>query len=320
VFPGKQQAKGDNPVGVEYKDYYKILGVEKNTGPDEIDKAYKKMARKYHPDLNQGDKKSEERFKDINEAHEVLKDPQKRKLYDQLGPNWQNGQDFRPPPGFENMHFEFGGMDGASGFSDFFEVLFGGERRGFPGGFGGAGRPRRGRDVEAGISLSLEDAFHGGGKTFTLSGGPGVAPRSLEVNIPAGIRNGARIRLAGQGGQGSSGAPAGDLFLKVNIAPHPEFCLDDTDVLYDLRLPAWDAALGTRVTIPTLAGKVELNVAPGTGGGKKLRLRGKGLGSGKNKGDQIVRIHIDVPTVLSSEMRGLWEALRNAAGEGNRTA
>jgi curved DNA-binding protein len=314
-------------VGVAYKDYYKILGVEKSASADEINKAYKKLARKHHPDLNQGDKKSEERFKDVNEAHEVLKDPEKRKLYDQLGPNWQDGQNFRRPPGFENVRFEFGGMDGASGFSDFFESVFGGGRSGFSGAFGGdargfsgtfgggSGRSRRGRDIEAGITLSLEDAFLGGRKTVGISGGPGAAPRSLEVNIPAGIRNGARIRLAGQGGPG---APSGDLFLKVNIAAHPEFSLDDADVLYDLRLPAWDAAMGVRVTIPTLAGKVELNVAPGTSSGKKLRLRGKGLGSGKNKGDQIVRIAIDVPAAASPETRKLWESLRNAAGEEGR--
>ncbi|MDR1686451.1 MAG: J domain-containing protein [Desulfovibrio sp.] len=310
-------------MGVEYKDYYKILGVEKNASADEINRAYKKLARKHHPDLNQGDKKSEERFKDLNEAHEVLKDPEKRKLYDQLGPNWQDGRNFRRPPGFENVRFEFGGMDGASGFSDFFESLFGGGRQGFSGSFGsdargfsgsfGGGRARRGRDMETGITLSLEEAFHGGRKTVSLSGGPGTAPRSLEVNIPAGIRSGARIRLGGQGGPGNQGAPAGDLFLKVNIAAHPEFSLDDADVLYDLRLPAWDAALGVRVTIPTLAGKVELNVAPGTSSGKKLRLRGKGLGSGKNKGDQIVRISIDVPAAASPEMRRLWEALRITA-------
>jgi curved DNA-binding protein len=301
---------------VEYKDYYKILGVEKNASADEIGKAYKKLARKHHPDLNQGDKKSEERFKDVNEAHEVLKDPEKRKLYDQLG-NRPGGQNFRRPPGFENVRFEFGGMDGASGFSDFFESLFGGGGggRGFSGSFGGGGgRPRRGGDAEAVITLSLEEAYHGGRKTVTLSGEPGEAPHSLEVNIPAGVRNGARIRLTGQGGRGSPGAPSGDLFLKVNIAPHPEFSLDDADVVYDLRLPAWDAALGARVTIPTLAGKVELNVAPGTTSGKKLRLRGKGLGSGKNKGDQLVRISIDVPEASSPETRRLWEALRAAAG------
>ncbi|MDR1488985.1 MAG: J domain-containing protein [Desulfovibrio sp.] len=310
-------------MGVEYKDYYKILGVDKTATTEEIGKAYKKLARKFHPDLNQGDKGAEERFKDINEAHEVLKDKEKRRLYDQLGPNWQNGQNFQRPPGFENVRFEFGGMGGGdSGFSDFFETLFGGGRT-FSGSFGGGGfdeagfgpgrrRPRRGQDVEAALSLSLEEAFNGGKKTITLTAAPGSAQRSLEVNIPPGVRNGARIRLAGQGNPGSLSGPAGDLFLKVGIAAHPLFKLDDADVIYDLHIPPWDAALGARITIPTLSGQVSLNIAPGTGSGKKLRLRGKGLGSGKNKGDQLVRIFIDVPEPDGPETRRLWEALRAA--------
>lgn len=317
-------------MAVEYKDYYKILGVGKSASKEEINKAYKKLARKYHPDLNQGDKKAEESFKEINEAHEVLKDPEKRKLYDQLGPNWQHGQNFKQPPGFENMHFDFGGSGadfGASGFSDFFETLFGG-RGGFPGsgGFGSGGfgsssygggnfggfsqAPRKGRDVEAKLSLTLEEAFHGGKKTLTLSGAPGSAPRSLEVNIPAGVKSGARIRLAGQGDPGPMGGPAGDMYLKVAIHPHSHFILDDADVLYDLHLAPWDAALGAKVTVPTLSGRVEVNIAAGTSSGKKLRLRGKGLGSGKAKGDQLIRVLIDVHEPTSPEARKLWEELR----------
>ncbi|MDL2316431.1 J domain-containing protein [Desulfovibrio sp. OttesenSCG-928-A18] len=322
-------------MSVEYKDYYKILGVSKNAGQDEISKAYKKLARKYHPDLNQGDKQSEEKFKEINEANEVLKDPEKRKLYDQLGPNWQHGQNFQRPPGFENAHFNFQGGPGtgfgASGFSDFFETLFGGGRgfgaagfgntgfgnAGFGGtSFGGANfgsfaqRPRKGRDVEAKLDLTLEEAFLGGKKGLTLSGAAGAAPRSLEVSIPAGIKNGARIRLAGQGDPGAQGGESGDLFLKVGIRPHTLFSLDDADVIYDLHLAPWDAALGGKFTVPTLSGKVELSIAPGTGSGKKLRLRGRGLGSGKNKGDQLVRVFIDVQEPPTPEVRALWEQLR----------
>ncbi|MDR2800893.1 MAG: J domain-containing protein [Desulfovibrio sp.] len=310
-------------MGVEYRDYYKILGVDKTATTEEIGKAYKKLARKFHPDLNQGDKGAEERFKDINEAHEVLKDKEKRRLYDQLGPNWQNGQNFKHPPGFENVRFEFGGMGhGDSGFSDFFEILFGGGGgRSFSGNFGGGAfddagfgrrRPRKGQDVEVAFLLSLEEAFNGGKKTVTLTGAPGSAQRSLEVNIPSGVRNGARIRLAGQGHAGSQGGPAGDLFLKAEIAAHPLFKLDDADVIYDLHIPPWDAALGARITIPTLSGQVALTIAPGTGSGKKLRLRGKGLGSGKNKGDQLVRIFIDVSEPDGPETRRLWETLRAA--------
>ena len=318
-------------MSVEYKDYYKILGVEKSAPKEEISKAYKKLARKHHPDLNQGDKKSEERFKEITEAYEVLKDPEKRKMYDQLGPNWQHGQNFQRPPGFENMHFDFSGMGGgASGFSDFFETLFGGGRgfssSGFSGaqfggsGFGGQGfggfsqQPRKGRDVEARLPLTLEEAFHGGKKAITLSGAPGSGPRSLEVNIPAGVKNGARIRLAGQGDPGAMGGPAGDMFLKVAIEAHKLFSLDDADIMYDLHLSPWDAALGATVTVPTLSGMVELKIASGTGSGKKLRLRGKGLGSGKNKGDQFVRIAIDVPEAATPEARELWEKLREVSG------
>jgi curved DNA-binding protein len=306
-------------MGVEYKDYYKILGVDKKSSADEIGRAYKKLAKKHHPDLNRNDAKAEDRFKEINEAHEVLKDPEKRNLYDQLGPNWQNGRNFQRPPGFENVRFEFGGQGGdfnASGFSDFFETLFGGGR-GFSGAsFDGGGfsnysrRPRQGRDLEVGLALTLEEAFLGGAKSLNLPGAPGGAPRSLEVSIPAGVRNGARIRLAGQGESGAGGGPAGDMYLKVGILPHPDFLLDDADVIYDLHLAPWDAALGCKATVPTLSGKAELAVAPGAGSGKKLRLRGKGLGSGKNKGDQLVRIVIDIPVPTGPEARGLWEKLR----------
>jgi len=324
-------------MSVEYKDYYKILGVAKTATKEEITKAYKKLARKHHPDLNQGDKKSEEQFKEINEAHEVLKDPEKRKMYDQLGPNWQHGQNFQRPQGFENMHFNFGGSGadfGSSGFSDFFETVFGRSGGGgfsaasFGGGgfggssfgganpFGGGGfggfsqQPRKGRDVEAKLSLTLEEAFHGGKKAITLSGAPGSAPRSLEVTIPEGVKNGARIRLAGQGDPGMSGGPAGDMYLKVALHTHPHFHLDDTDIIYDLHLSPWDAALGVTATVPTLSGKVEIKVAPGAGSGKKLRLRGKGLGSGKSKGDQFVRIAIDVSEPATPEIKKQWEKLR----------
>lgn len=323
-------------MSVEYKDYYKILGVEKSASQEEIGKAYKKLARKHHPDLNQGDKKSEERFKEINEAHEVLKDPEKRRMYDQLGPNWQHGQNFQRPPGFENMHFNFGGSDGdfgGSGFSDFFETLFGGAGGrsfsnanfgsgsfggspfGSGGGFSGFNQqPRKGRDVEAKLTLTLEEAYHGGKKAITLSGAAGTAPRSLEVAIPEGVKNGARIRLSGQGDPGMMGGPAGDMYLKIAIQPHPHFTLDDADIMYDLHLPAWDAALGAKVTVPTLSGKVELTIAPGTSSGKKLRLRGKGLGSGKSRGDLFVRIAIDVHEPATEEAKDLWRQLRDSTG------
>lgn len=304
-------------MGVEYKDYYKLLGVERSAPRDDISKAYKKLARKYHPDLNPGDKNAEERFKEINEAYEVLKDDEKRRLYDQLGPNWQHGQQFQGAPGFENMRFDFGGGRGfeGGGFSDFFETLFGGGARARgQGGFGPdpfgnfSARQRRGRDVEAEFSLTLEEAYRGGRKAVTLREAGG-STKTLEVNIPSGVREGGRIRLAGQGDPGMGGGPAGDLYLKVRMAPHPQFTLDGDNVIYDLQLAPWEAALGATVRVPTLDGEVDVTVAPGACSGRKLRLRGKGLGTGAARGDQYVRIGIRTPGEATPRERELWEEL-----------
>jgi curved DNA-binding protein len=320
-------------MSVEYKDYYKTLGVQRTATTEEIGKAYKKLAKKYHPDLNPNDKKAEERFREINEANEVLKDPEKRKMYDHLGPDWKNGQqfggqNFRRPPGFENARFSYGsGGADFGGFSDFFETLFGGGMRGAQGGanpFGGAQfrtsygggnpfegfAPHKGSDSNADITLTLEDAFRGGKKNVTLRGPSGV--RSLEVNIPAGVKPGARIRLAGQG-DSSPGGAAGDLYLKVHIAPDNRFTLDDADIIYDLALAPWEAVLGCKIRVPTLTGDVEIAIAPGAGSGKKLRLRGKGLGTGAAKGDQLVRISIAVPDTISDAERKLWQSLQDVS-------
>jgi len=320
----------------EYKDYYKILDVSKSASKEELSKAYKKLARKYHPDLNPDDKEAENRFKEVNEAYEVLKDPEKRKLYDQLGPNWQHGQNFQPPPGYENVHFNFGGSGGgfdSSGFSDFFETLFGGAgaggRAGFRSGggfsaedlFGGAGqgfsrRPRKGRDMESTLELSLEEAYRGGAKTLTLQEQePGQMPqtKTLHVNIPAGVKNGAKIRLAGQGHPGSSGGPSGDLYLRVRIQPHPKFSLDGANIIHDLPLAPWEAALGAKVRVPTLDGDVEMTVPAGSDSGQKLRLRGRGLGQGGQKGDQLVRLMIKTPRELSVKQKELWRQLAEAS-------
>jgi curved DNA-binding protein len=324
-------------MSVEYKDYYQVLGVGRNASQDDISKAFKKLARKHHPDLNPDKPESEKRFKEAGEAYEVLKDPEKRKLYDQLGPNWQHGQNFEPPPGFDRSRFHFGGgpgaggFEGAAGFSDFFESVFGmggmggmgGPQGGFrPGaGRGHARRPRRGEDAEVGLSLTLEEAFRGGGKAISLQeqtqgpdGRPRLATKTLDVSIPAGIKDGARIRLAGQGNPGASGGPAGDLYLKVRIAPHPLFKLESEHVVLDLPLAPWEAALGCTVKVPTLDRSVELTVPPGVSSGQKLRLRGYGLGAGANKGDQLVRIMIKTPARLTDEERELWEKLAATSG------
>ncbi len=311
-------------MAVEYKDYYKLLGVSKTATKDEIAKAFKKLARKYHPDFNQGDKKAESKFKDINEAYEVLKDDEKRKLYDTLGPDWQNAQHFQNQGGgYSGNPFGGGGFSGsfngqsfnASGFSDFFETLFGGGRQ--AGGFGAdpfasyGQRSRKGHDIDVTIQLTLEDAYHGGAKNIALQGSNGQT-RNLEVKIPAGVKNGARIRLAGQGEPGAGqNAKPGDLYLHVSLLPHPLFSLDDNDVVYELPVSPWEAVLGTRVRVPTLAGDIELTIPPGSGSAKKFRLRGKGLGTGTGKGDQFVRLNISVPSTLTAEERELWEKLRD---------
>ena len=302
-------------MAVSYKDYYKLLGVEREAKAEEISKAYKKLARKYHPDLNPGDKQAEEKFKEINVAYEVLKDPEKRKLYDQLGPNWQHGQQFQGEPGYENVHFTFNGksFDG-SGFSDFFETLFGGAAAGGgrganfgPDPFGGfSSRPRRGRDVEAELPLSLEEASSGGRRTVTLQMPQG--PKTLEVNVPAGIREGAKLRLAGQGDP----AP-GDLFLRVRYLPHPQFKVEGENLHCDVALAPWEAVLGAKVAVPTLEGQVELNIPAGSSSGRKFRLRGKGLGSGVNRGDLLARVMIKVPAQLSAEERELWQKLADVS-------
>jgi curved DNA-binding protein len=323
-------------MSVEYKDYYKVLGVSRTASKDEITKAYKKLARKYHPDLNPDDKTAEDKFKEANEAHEVLKDPEKRKLYDSLGPNWKEGQNFQRPPGFEGDHFHFqgGGPGGAGGFdfSDFFETLFGfggggpgggfgGQRqaRGGPGGmggfggqefFGGGGGGRmRGQDVEATLDLTLEEAYRGGSKSLTLQTQPGAPGKTLNVNIPKGVKEGSKIRLSGQGAQGMGGGPAGDLFLKVRILPHSRYKVEDKNVVMDLPLAPWEAALGTRVRVPTLDGMIDLTIPPGISSGQKMRLCEKGLGGPGKCGDMFVRVMIKTPKPGSDEERELWEKL-----------
>lgn len=302
-------------MAVSYKDYYKLLGVGRDAKAEDISKAYKKLARKYHPDLNPSSKDAEEKFKEINEAYEVLKDQEKRTLYDQLGPDWQNGQQFQSGQDFANMHFNFNGqnMDGA-GFSDFFESIFGsgggrntrGSQFG-PDPFSGfSTRPRRGRDVEAELVLSLEEVMRGGKRNVTIQMLQGA--KTLEVNVPAGIRDGAKLRLSGQGDPANGGTP-GDLFLRIRYEPHARFKVDGENILCDVAVTPWEAVLGAKVLVPTLEGEVELTIPAGSSSGRKIRLRGKGLGAASKRGDLFVRVIIRVPAELSSEERGLWEQL-----------
>lgn len=320
-------------MAVKFRDYYEVLGVPRTASQDDIQRAYRKLARKYHPDVNKA-ADAEDKFKEINEAYEVLKDPDKRQKYDQLGPDWKAGQDFRPPPGWETFR-DFGTgragrtefhWGGGGGFSDFFETLFGGQ--GFRQDFGGMGGGRRGpvwtqagEDQEASIRISLEDAFNGGLKNITLQsrtvtpeGQISVQERNFEVKIPAGITNGQRIRLSGQGGEGMGGGPRGDLYLKVEIEPHPVYKLDGRDLYLDLPISAWDAALGAEVTVPTLSGPVTMKVPPGTQTGRKLRLRGKGLPNPRGApGDLYAVVNILVPKQLTERERKLFEELRQVS-------
>ena len=317
----------------EYKDYYKTLGVTRSASKDEISKAYKKLAKKYHPDLNPGDKSAEEKFKDITEAYEVLKDDEKRKLYDQLGPDWQNASQFggfgrggaQGNPFGNGTRFTFNGqrMDGR-GFSDFFETLFGGGR--FEGAqfggqdpFGGfaGNQPQRGRDIEAEIEIPLEAAVKGGERQISLQESSGQV-RTLKVNIPAGIKEGARLRLGGQGHPGGRGVPNGDLFLKVRFARHPLFAVEGNDLVYEARVMPWIAALGGRIRVPTLDGEVEIGIPAGSSSGRKLRLRGKGLGTAAGRGDLLVRIGIDSPQRLSDRERQLWQELASLNDRGGK--
>jgi len=298
---------------MEYRDYYEILGVGRDAGQDEIKSAYRKLARKYHPDVSK-EADAEARFKEVGEAYEVLKDPEKRAAYDSLGRNWKEGQNFRPPPGWDSG-FEFSGGFGGGGFSDFFESLFG---AGFGGGraAGGYGpRPRRGEDHHARIQITLEDAYHGGSRQVSLNepqydahGQLVNRSRTLQVKIPKGITEGQKIRLSGQGSPGTGGGPSGDLLLEVGFATHPRFKLDGRDVRLNLPLSPWEAALGTRLSVPTLGGEVELKIPAGSQSGQKLRLKGRGL-PGTPAGDQYVVLQLQTPPAQSEEDRHFYEEM-----------
>lgn len=302
---------------MQYKDYYDILGVAKDATQDEIKRAYRKLARRYHPDVSK-EADAEARFKEINEANEVLKDPEKRAAYDQLGNQWRTGQDFRPPPDWDaGFEFSGGGFTGADarGFSDFFEALFG---TGSP--FGArhqrAGhRHVRGEDHHAKVLVSLEDSFDGAQRTLRLQtpvmdaqGHVSLQPRSLNVRIPKGIGSGQKIRLTGQGGIGAAGGSAGDLYLEIEFEPHPLFQVEGRDVHLVLPLSPWEAALGTRVQVPTLGGRLDMKVPAGAQSGQKLRLKGRGL-PGQPPGDQFVALKIVNPPALDSKARELYERM-----------
>jgi len=328
---------------MEYKDYYKVLGVERNASQDDIRKAYRKLARKYHPDVNPGNKSAAEKFKDINEAYNVLSDPEKRQKYDQLGSSyeqWQSGggdargfdwsQWFggRQQAGQYNgqrVHTEtFGGEDlGGFGFSDFFEALFGGGA-GMGGRSAGTGTStgtrrgtwtsvaRRGQDVEHEVEISLAEAARGTKRVIEIDG------RRLEASIPPGVRTGSRIRLKGQGGPGTSGAPSGDLYLQIKVRDDPRFERKGDDLYVDVNVDLYTALLGGSVLVPTLDGTVRLNIPPETQNGRTFRLKGQGmpkLRSPQERGDLYARVHVSLPQRLSDKEKELFRQLSTLRAE-----
>jgi len=308
---------------MRYKDYYEILGVSRDATQDEIKRAYRKLARQYHPDVSK-EADAEERFKEVGEAYEVLKDPEKRAAYDQLGSQWRAGQEFRPPPDWDaGFEFRGGGFTDAdaSHFSDFFETLFGahgpfahaagGGRRGDRHGF-----QARGEDHHAKILISLEDSYEGRTRSVQLQmpeldpqGHVVLRRRTLNVTVPKGIIAGQQIRLTGQGGPGIGGGPAGDLYLEVEFEPHRLFSVEGRDVYLNLPVTPWEAALGAKVPVDTLGGKVDLKVPAGAQSGQKLRLRGRGL-PGKTPGDQYVVLKIVTPPATTGAAREFYRRMQ----------
>ncbi|MBI5650004.1 MAG: DnaJ domain-containing protein [Chloroflexi bacterium] len=304
---------------MQYKDYYQILGVAKNAGEKEIKSAYRRLARKHHPDVNPHDKSAQEKFKEINEAYEVLSDADKRKKYDTLGANWKQYEQYQHAGGqgpfqwgggqyrsmsqeeVDNLFGGFGG-GGAGDFSDFFRTFFGG-------GFGGAraqARPRRGQDIEQPIDISLEDAYRGATRLVQKDG------RRLEIKIPAGVKTGSKIRYAGEGLPGTSGASAGDLYLVVQIEPHPAFERQGDDLVCDAPVNLYTALLGGETQVPTLKGKVLLKVPPETQSGRTFRLTGQGmpkLNQDGAFGDLFAKVRVVLPENLTGAERELVQKL-----------
>jgi curved DNA-binding protein len=335
-------------MAIEYKDYYKSLGVPRTASADEIRKAFRALARKYHPDVAKDKATAESRFKEINEAYEVLGDPEKRKKYDELGADWKQGAQFRPPPGWgnagwnvrskqpgsEGYDFHFGG----TGFSDFFEQVFGSAARGGRGfgdarGFEEEAFSQRGGDVESDILVSLHEVMKGSVRPITLQrrvnchqcygtgevngmrcsvcGGEGqvIKTENYKVKIPAGVREGQRLRLPGHGEPGQGRAGSGDLYLRVRLEKHPDFRVEDSDLYAEVEIAPWEAVLGATVEVPSLEDPLSIRVPAGAQSGQKLRVRGKGIPQSGGRGDLFVILRVQVPERISDRERQLWQQL-----------
>lgn len=323
------------------KDYYQILGVKRGASEKEIKQAYRRLARKYHPDVNPGDPTAEGRFKEINEAYEVLSDPEKRKKYDQFGENWQHAEQFARareqagPQWGGGPSFDFGDLGG--GFSDILESLF----------RGGAGarrarRPQRGQDLEQRVEVTLEEAFSGTTRTLetrnpepcNACGGLGriqgipcgtcagsgrvLRPRRLAVKIPPGVKEGSRVRIAGEGGMGYGGGPKGDLYLVVSVKPHERFERKGDDLYLEVPVPLVDVMLGGEIEVPTLRGKLVLKIPPETQNGKVFRLAGQGMPhlDRDGRGDLFAKVKVVLPSKLSERERSLFQELKSLHSSG----
>lgn len=341
-------------MAVQFRDYYEVLGVPRGASEEDIRKSFRKLARLYHPDVAKDKKTAEEKFKEINEAYEVLSDPEKRKKYDQLGASWKQGAEFRPPPGWQNRSGQpFGGGQGGpdfethfggTGFSDFFETLFGGAaRRGAGGGFHASTDDEeiaeRGRDVQGDIMVTLEEALRGSVRAINVQratacpqcGGSGIRGRGAckscggngrvmatdthQVRIPAGVADGQTLRIPGRGEAGVAGGASGDLFLRVRLAKHPDFRVENNQLIHEIQLAPWEAVLGAQIRVPTLESPVNIKVPPGTQNRQRLRVRGHGLPqAGGSRGDLFVLLSIEVPKDITPRERELWEQLARESG------
>ncbi len=307
---------------VKYKDYYEILGVPRNAAEKEIKSAFRKLARKFHPDTNRGNKDAEEKFKEINEAYEVLSDPDKKRRYDTLGSSFNPGSDFTPPPGFDFSFNDFNKgftQTHEAPFSDFFEMLFGEAFKNkttthfddlFTQGYPRQQTKRRGDDQSIKLELTIEEAYRGTTRKMDINI-PGLLPKRLEVKIPPNVREGSKIRMAGEGSSGKNGGHAGDLFLVVTLKEHPFFKIENDDINSEILITPSNAVLGTEIEVPTLDGPVKMVIPPGTQNDKMLRLRSKGMPHQKRegRGDHFVKVKINTPTVISEEEKKLYQEL-----------